>query len=291
MAQAGERLRCVLPDVQYGASVATLSIAHVRDGPVLQRVCLDRACGYDTPRARAAKGSSSWWLKKEVGVSALHGAKIPFTFLAESCEAGFLSTFGGALPWCEKCQAGKFSNSRASISCQPCVQGTWAREGATMCTNCPEGTSTPSIGAVSQANCKPACPAGTYEELGRGEGTPTTCVACPRGTFASKSGSPACTQCPYGFTTLDPSPQAGASSCTEACQVGHVGPDGFKPCVACLPGRFSPLPGGEACELCSVGSFSTAGQAGCRECPSTCEMALLSSVDEHTVALRLQCCV
>ena len=55
-------------------------------------------------------------------------------------------------------------------------------------------------------------------------------------------------------------------------------------------GKYAALAGGQQCALCSPGFFSTSGQAACQECPATCALALLTSQDERTVALREQCC-
>jgi hypothetical protein len=123
-----------------------------------------------------------------------------------------------------------------------------------------------------------------------------------------------CLPCPAGFSTPEPGNSSGAVSCTAACAPGYVGRDGFAPCSACAAGTFSPRYGGELCELCRPASFSIRGQAECRDCPGgcshftcfartkvqiltldvcvseTCELALMSSQDEATVAMRTQCC-
>lgn len=289
-AQTGDRLRCVLPDYVFGpTSDVRLVVEHILYGPLLQRVCLDRGCGYGAPTLRSANGAWSWYLGPDVGVGALHGAPVSFTFSADLCEAGDMSTYGGAIPWCQECQPGKFSPERGAFACSPCPRGTFAAAGASSCTACPPGESTTHVGSMDEEACQGACPVGTF---GTDAGL-APCFPCPRGTFASAGGLTACQTCAPGFTTLQPNAtsQVGATECEEACAAGYVGAFGLAPCSACPPGRFAPAAGLEECLPCRVGFFSIPGQPRCEECPSTCELALLTAGDDHTTALRTQCCL
>jgi hypothetical protein len=298
LAQSGDMLRCEFPDYKFGATnQAILTVAHRARGqlpehrtaqplmqPLLQRVCLDRGCGYSAPAVRAARNLESWW--ENEGVGALHGAKVDFSFEAVLCGPGEISEYAGASPWCQKCPSGKYSDTRGSFACHLCPRGTWAAEGATSCTLCPVGTSSKLMGATSVDVCQPACGPGTFSE----DGGLAPCKPCARGTFASAVGMSACKDCAVGYTTPAPSADEGAHECIEACEPGHVGPNGTSPCTACLPGTFAAKAGLGSCTPCVYGRFSTAGQAACQECPGACQLALLTSADPLVVAVRTQCC-
>ena len=283
----GHRLRCALPDYRYGqTNQAVLTVSDILDGPLLQRVCLDRSCGYSPAHTRVASPISSFWWDRE-GVGALHGAKVAFSFQMAACGAGSMSLFAGAQPWCEACQAGKFANAEGAIACVTCGQGTWSVDGATACSQCPHGMSTQHKGAKSPDLCQPACAPGTFGE----QGGLAPCLPCAAGTFASRLGSTACDTCPPGFTSPEPSGDSGATACIAACAPGQVGPNGTSPCTECTAGSYAPQAGGEACLPCSVGFYSSSGSAVCSQCPPACEMALLSQASEpEVVALRTQCC-
>jgi len=167
---------------------------------LLQRVCLDRGCGYGAPTLRSANGAWSWYLGPDVGVGALHGAPVSFTFSADLCEAGDMSTYGGAIPWCQECQPGKFSPERGAFACSPCPRGTFAAAGASSCTACPPGESTTHVGSMDEEACQGACPVGTF---GTDAGL-APCFPCPRGTFASAGGLTACRHAPPALPRCNP---------------------------------------------------------------------------------------
>jgi len=258
-ADFGELLRCVLPIFPHGpTSEAVLSVEHVTFGPLLQRVCLDRGCGYASPDDRATSGSSFlWWADSAVGVGGLHGKKMTFRFDADLCSPGYLSPFGGALPWCQKCESGKFAPFPGAISCALCPRGTWAREGATSCTLCPAGKTSADVASERPEVCAAACPSGTFGPLGG----IAPCLPCPMGSFSNETGATGCTHCGYGFGTLPPQDAMGATGCDVTCAAGTVGVKGFPPCQLCPPGEYSPLPGAQQCHQCSPGTFSTLGIA------------------------------
>jgi hypothetical protein len=258
-ADFGELLRCVLPIFPHGpTSEAVLSVEHATLGPLLQRACLDRGCGYALPDDRATAGSSFlWWADSAVGVGGLHGNKMTFRFDADLCSPGYLSPFGGALPWCQKCEAGKFAPLLGAVSCALCPRGTWAREGATSCTLCPAGKTSTDVATEGPEVCTAACPPGTYGP----SGGIAPCLPCPRGSFSNESGATGCANCGYGFGTLPPGDAMGAIACDVACAAGTVGIQGFSPCQVCAPGEYSPLPGAQQCQKCTPGTFSTLGIA------------------------------
>lgn len=51
------------------------------------------------------------------------------------------------------CPAGSSSRDGAHPGCEPCAQGSYAGPGATRCTACPTGKTTPGLGATAEASC------------------------------------------------------------------------------------------------------------------------------------------
>ena len=91
-----------------------------------------------------------------------------------------------------------------------CTPGTYSYAGASACTLCPQGTSSPITGATNAMVCH-ACSAGTWA----GDGSPT-CANCVANTFSTiymASNYTQCTNCPPHSTSPSASSQVQACVC------------------------------------------------------------------------------
>ena len=92
------------------------------------------------------------------------------------------------------------------------------------------------------------------------------CIDCPKGKFASTTGSQECETCPENTFA-----RAGAAGCLP-CAAGEF--QGDLECLACVPGQYDhDSQPSTPCEACAVGRFLAAsGQAGddsvCSVCPA-----------------------
>lgn len=156
-------------------------------------------------------------------------------------------------------------NVRNSISsCRECSAGSYMVITSTkkVCTLCPPGYFSESIGMVSNETCKP-CPKGTYMSLSDfpsgGASSSTYCILCQSGTFNdiegsvgisscktcpsgtfSSSGSSECLKCPAGTASSLVS-STSSTSCSE-CPAGTWSGDGFASCIPCSMGYYNPTP-------------------------------------------------
>lgn len=91
------------------------------------------------------------------------------------------------------------------------------------------------------------------------------CEGCPGGTYQDKRGKSKCETCKSSEFALTSGPAfVGLASC-KYCADGQFN-NGKKEsgCDKCAPGKFST--GGEDCQPCSVGEYSTEGSAACTAC-------------------------
>ncbi|KAL4218698.1 hypothetical protein ACF0H5_021286 [Mactra antiquata] len=118
------------------------------------------------------------------------------------------SAFNDKTLLCVECTAGRYYDA-SSQNCVRCPRGQYqplSRQ--TECIDCPIGTTTTSLGAISQSQCQDACVAGYYSKTGV-----QPCSTCDHGTYSSNYGSIACTKCPGSKITLK-----SASTSITQCQ-------------------------------------------------------------------------
>ena len=99
----------------------------------------------------------------------------------------------------------------------------------------------------------------------------TACTACAAGEYSSGGISPAglCVACAKGFTDED---LDGTTACT-ACRAGYFSAAGGRSgqCDGCPAGRYTPIVGSiavDVCEQCQHGQYSQTGSAACEFCSS-----------------------
>lgn len=192
------------------------------------------------------------------------------------CRPGYGFSQAGHSPQeCYPCDAGRFKSGSAAAECAYCSAGTYASgAGSLACAGC--GASVYQTGAggsacVSCANTQLDPPPGYYRVNCRDAQPPsaTQCTGCAPGLYlsppcAQNTFTPAaCAPCPAGTYQQLYIPQgyAGAAPIT---------------CKACLPGKYTDLPGAAACKDCSRVLPANAswgpwvGQATSDACPVQC---------------------
>ena len=155
----------------------------------------------------------------------------------DSCVAGLFRVDEDN---CEQCPAGKFTGTTNKLAeCNLCGTGETSVLGATVCTQCLEG---------SYANVT---------------GSPL-CSLCDRGTVAPSRGRTICSPCGIGQAASEP----GLDRC-ETCGAGKYGAGAAVECASCEIGKAQNLESQGSCNNCAMGSFaSEPGQSICRACPA-----------------------
>jgi hypothetical protein len=163
-----------------------------------------------------------------------------------SCTAGSYEFLHSS---CESCLAGRYSGNRSSL-CSPCSLGKFSStQSSPQCTLCPNNSSTPSFGSISEDQCS-ICSEGFYG------GNSSRCKACPQVTGLS---------CPYGSQI--PFVDAGYyRSKTDPSEIFTCSPPG-----SCLTtGYLINTPcsfgyDGDRCSICQDGFYRKGGN--CNSCP------------------------
>lgn len=169
------------------------------------------------------------------------------------CSPGAVAGPGSGT--CEPCRAGYACPDVASLISTPCSLGTYSTGGQATCQPCPVGH-----------YCSPAaatpCPRNHYAEEGAG-----TCWLLPAGVL-----SVAISGTTVSETKCDPGhyKAAGPGSCA-ACPAAHACANPALPPAKCRPGEYQDQTGQATCKACgqdAVMTYSLAGQAKCRTCPT-----------------------
>ncbi len=184
---------------------------------------------------------------------------------------------------------GSVSTNSVLLSYLPCAAGSYAVGSTTVCTDCPAGSITTTVGQASCTNCDAGtyatgtgntrcqtCAAGSYSGAAAGTCTACTpgfnapdaasvsCPACTAGKFSSVSNAVTCVQC-------EPGTAQGSSQQTQcvSCTAGHYqGLEGQPSCLPCAAGTATNNPKSTECTSCTPGWFqANPGQATCEECP------------------------
>ncbi len=167
----------------------------------------------------------------------------------------------------ERCPVGQYFDKIIDL-CRPCGYGKYQQEeGRFSCRLCGIGLTTRTQEAVSEDECREACPDG--KQLGM-DGN---CESCPLGTYRSKGLHLACERCPDGFTTA----RSGATTRGD-CSL-----------PICQPGTFLNSTRNE-CESCPRGFYQDeAQQTDCYECPpdTSTKSEGATSIDECTNRCRV----
>ena len=199
----------------------------------------------------------------------------------EPCLAGSYQDIPGQ-PACLPCPGGTFSGDSA-IECIPCPAGSWAGkgEGTGSCTPCAAGTTSAEGAAMFSTDCT-ICPTSTWSHAGdplctecpEGTSSPpgsddvSDCTKCPAGSWAAE-GDTDCTPCPAGTTA-----PAGSDAITDCadCLAGSWSHEGDPTCTPCAAGTSTGGGGGSmddtACVTCEPGSWAAAGDGSCTLCPA-----------------------
>jgi hypothetical protein len=158
------------------------------------------------------------------------------------CSIGTSSSAVGAtsVNTCVTCTPGTVTVFAGSSSCIPCPAGAYSMN-TSVCSVCPGGTASSTVGAASNATCT-LCPAGFASSFAA-----STCSQCGANTYSNSSGSSSCTTCPIGSY----SPTLGATSAST--------------CGQCIPGYYASSSVG--CTPCSPGSYSNSSSSNCTLCP------------------------
>ncbi|GMH57924.1 hypothetical protein TrST_g5907 [Triparma strigata] len=211
---------------------------------------------------------------------------------------------------CLPCSSGKVAVNEGSSTCQDCVAGKYASgmEAANKCNDCDPGKASSSgqaeacpdcpqnhFSAESRARACSPCPSGMNAVPGSsscstcaGVITPSKCIECVAGEFASVSSCEPCFAGTY-------SPGGASNSCTP-CQAGKYSSDTSgaecttlcTECTSCPAGKFS-TPGSSSCLSCSAGTYSAVNTPdGCTNCPagfySEAEASICSPCESGTYA-------
>jgi hypothetical protein len=138
------------------------------------------------------------------------------------------------------------------------------------CSSCFLGTFSTVIGTTSPSSCA-ACPVGTFSVASFA----TACGPCPAGTYATGLGTvtPSCTACALG-TSSGAAGATAESTCAACAQGSYSDTTSASACESCRPGTYSALTGLTAaadCAACAAGTFSTAhgsvSASTCALCP------------------------
>lgn len=151
------------------------------------------------------------------------------------------------------CPVGMGVNPRGSSgdgSCKNCGSGWFSADDTTTCTQCDEGTISPS--SENTAACT-ECLSGTYSNSNQ-----NACVDC--GDMFSENRATVCTICQVGSIKPD------AVSPCEICPAGTHELD-FTHCMACPAGKFSANAGSSECTDCETGKIAAnTEQTQCVSC-------------------------
>lgn len=172
------------------------------------------------------------------------------------CPKGAYSDVTGATS-CLSCPAGMYQGNAGSDECLscpgndplttgndkcfivPCLSGKFGPS-AESCSLCPNGKFSPQ--ATQGATFCSDCEMGKYSSSGA-----SACTPCSAGTYQIQYGSPGCTMCQPGSSSVS----IGAS---------------FNVCTLCAAGTFQDVPGAITCVSCNAGNFSTRGAVSCSTC-------------------------
>uniref|UniRef100_F1KPM5 Neurogenic locus notch protein 1 n=1 Tax=Ascaris suum TaxID=6253 RepID=F1KPM5_ASCSU len=195
----------------------------------------------------------------------------------KKCEDGKVTgTIGAVLPsdCYNNCTPGSYYYP-PTANCKQCERGTFQPGyGAIQCFPCDPGSSTPTIGASSEAECNITCGAGFYM------GVNEACVGCPQGSYRPDDRKIVqCISCNIGFTT----PHLNSTSASD-CSVMNCPPGTFtnanvtgplnqeinhlsQICLQCPIGYYQDQWNESACVPCGTGfTTSNTGASSVRYC-------------------------
>ena len=135
---------------------------------------------------------------------------------AQECAAGTAPDGSGG---CANCAVGSFSSALDDSSCNACPTGSYAPEGATICTTCETGL---------------------YDH---DQNATTACEYCPIGRFTLEDGAQACQSCWDGSRWLRVHGDREQPAACEICPPGLFVPGSdtdYDYCDSCPTGSFSP---------------------------------------------------
>ena len=168
------------------------------------------------------------------------------------CAAGSFATVPLGARFCSPCQRGYYTAAPLSVSCTPCVAGTYADTGSSRCGDCVAGF------ADTDQNAGTACAvcgAGTYSIR-----KATVCQACAAGKFDNDSvAKTPCVDCEPGKYS-----QASATVC-QVCRGGTYSGSAATSCAGCKAGSYANA-SSSACSNCSKGEYAGDRAAVCTPC-------------------------
>lgn len=180
------------------------------------------------------------------------------SYMDGTCTACAAGTRGEVEGVCSNCTAGSYSKTLGSLECSACEGGTYSLPGsskcspcqiedvdklenilASYCTQCPQGTS------PARGFCR-KCALGKYSITG------ISCVSCPAGSYADKTGSDQCTPCEAG--TYSSKVALNSSSECVPCGINYyTATPGSTKCFPCPSNLVAEVIGSTACTACEPG--------------------------------------
>ena len=195
----------------------------------------------------------------------------------KTCDPCASGKFGASPGVCTNCTAGRYEDSKGSLTCKECARGQSQEHGGkTACSPCDVGT----FANVTLLEQCYDCPKGYYVEY---PGS-ASCFSCSPGKFAPAAKSLKCDDCPSG--RLQRFAEQSLCYSVEAGQVVAEGgsasiqvPLGSKICSdssgctdekapfeACMPGTYGYEPATTLCQTCPAGWSSVKAAAACQPC-------------------------
>ena len=116
-----------------------------------------------------------------------------------------------------------------------------------------------SLGEVTMTATWSICPAGTYND-----GSSSSCVTCPAGSYTTDTGRTSCTTCEDGYYCTGGTNHTGCPVGTEGTGEGKT--TETNGCSKCPAGKYAENSATKTCSTCSAGTYSTEGSGSCTAC-------------------------
>ena len=199
-----------------------------------------------------------------------------------------------ASSYCQACSLGSFIFNGV---CTKCNSGSYNVDGIT-CVDCPAGKFGPSSGLTACETCTAdaycpqgvsagvSCPAGTYMSR-TGASAASDCTSCPAGTYNDASGYfSSCIPCDPGSFM----PNTGSAYGCTRCDAGKFAAGSrSSTCLSCSPNFYAPSTGATTCLPCPFNTYTNvSGGSACLLCsnaPAACvSIPLMRRFDPASIA-------
>ncbi|KAJ8027753.1 Fibropellin-1 [Holothuria leucospilota] len=206
---------------------------------------------------------------------------LSYDYPGPNCKAGFVISWESLT--CVPCVAGTYLDS-VKAQCILCPIGTYQdNDTQTECLQCPSGTTTLQEGSTNSSECFPLCTAGKYSNNGV-----EPCSLCEVGKYQPRSGTTGCVSCPSYHSTL----KMGSTSedqCLAFCSPGYYSSTGFKPCQPCPVRYYQSKAGQQSCNVCpGIKTTVGVGTVNKTQCNVTAECTTNDCVNGATCLPLIQ---